>query len=205
MGALEFLFDFGSPNAYLAHRALPALEARTGKAVDYTPILLGALFKLTGNVPPLVAFKDVKGKTDYMRIEMRRFMRNHAITQFKMNPAFPVNTIGMMRGAVVAKRDGFLPAYVEACFHHMWEAPKPMGDPAVMAAALTESGLDAVAIMRGIEEPEVKAELVRTTQHAVDRGVFGSPSFFVGSELFFGKDSLPDVEIEIRRHTQAAA
>jgi len=198
MARCEFLFDFGSPNAYLAHKVLPEIEARTGAKFDYVPVLLGGIFKLTNNRPPMVAFGDVKGKMAYEMKETERFIRRNAITTFKFNPNFPVNTLALMRMATAAKEMGTLMPYVDAALHHMWEAPKKMDDPAVIRAALLESGLDADALIAAAQTPEIKQKLMDATESAVARGVFGSPSFFVGEELFFGKDRLGEVEDEIR-------
>jgi len=196
---VEFLFDFGSPNAYLAHKVIPEIERRTGAKFDYVPVLLGGIFKLTNNRPPMVAFGDVKGKMAYEMKETERFIRRHNITTFELNPNFPVNTLALMRMAVAAKEAGMLAPYVDAAFHHMWEAPKKMDDPDVIRAALLESGLDADRLIAAAQTPEVKQRLMANTETAASRGVFGSPSFFVGEELFFGKDRLGEVEEEIRR------
>jgi len=193
---VEFHFDFGSPNAYLSHRVIPAIEARTGTMFTYVPVLLGGVFKLTNNQPPMVQFKGVKNKQEYQRREMARFIAKYKIP-FKMNPHFPVNTVQIMRGAVAAQLDGTLPAYVEAVFHHMWEAPKKMDDAEVIRAALTESGIDAGRILARIQDQDVKDTLLANTESSVARGNFGSPTFFVGDEMFFGKDRLRDVEEEI--------
>lgn len=199
MKRVEFLFDFGSPNAYLAHKVIPEIEARTGATFDYVPILLGGVFKLTNNRPPMIAFGDVKGKMAYEMKETERFIRRHEIAAFKFNPNFPVNTLALMRMAVAADLAGMLKPYAEAAFHHMWEAPKKMDDPQIVRAALLESGLDADRLIAAAQTPEVKQRLMDNTEAAVARGVFGSPSFFVGDELFFGKDRLGEVEEEIRR------
>jgi 2-hydroxychromene-2-carboxylate isomerase len=199
MPAPEFHFDFGSPNAYLAHRVLPAIEARAGVRFVYVPVLLGGVFKLTNNASPMVAFKDIPNKLAYQGIETRRFIRRHGITLFQRNPFFPVNTLQIMRGAVAAQAEGVFPRYVEAVFHHMWEEPKKMDEPEVIRAALDQSGLDGARLLARAQEPEVKQELVRNTEASVARGTFGSPTFFVGDEIFFGKDSLRDVEEEIAR------
>jgi 2-hydroxychromene-2-carboxylate isomerase len=196
---VEFLFDFGSPNAYLAHKVIPEIESRTGAKFEYIPVLLGGIFKLTNNRPPMVAFGDVKGKMAYEMKETERFIRRHNITTFKFNPNFPVNTLALMRMAVAAKEAGTLAPYVDAAFHHMWEAPRKMDDPEIIRAALIESGLDADALIAAAQTPEVKQRLMANTEAAAARGVFGSPSFFVGEELFFGKDRLGEVEDEIRR------
>jgi len=199
MPRVEFHFDFGSPNAYLSHKVIPDIEKRTGARFEYVPVLLGGVFKLTNNKPPMVQFGDIKNKLAYENLEMRRFIAHHRVSQFKMNPFFPVNTLALMRGAVAAESEGVLPRYVDAVFHHMWEEPKDMDDPPVIRAALVESGFDADRLMALAETPEVKARLLKNTSDSVERGVFGSPSFFVGTELFFGKDRLRDVEEEILR------
>jgi 2-hydroxychromene-2-carboxylate isomerase len=197
MKQVQFLFDFGSPNAYFAHKIIPDIERRTGTVFEYVPVLLGGVFKLTNNKPPMVQFGGIKNKLDYENLEMCRFMARHRITQFQFNPFFPVNTLKIMRIAVAAQAEGVLPRYADAAFHHMWEAPKKMDDPEVIRAVLVESGLDADALLALSENQDVKDRLMRNTSEAVERGVFGSPSFFVGSELFFGKDRLRDVEEEI--------
>jgi 2-hydroxychromene-2-carboxylate isomerase len=194
---VEFHFDFGSPNAYFAHKVVPQIEQRTGARFAYVPILLGGVFKLSNNQPPLVAFKDVKGKRDYMRIEIERFIRKHRLTEFKWNPHFPVNTVQVMRGAVAAEMDGQLAKYVDAVFRHMWEEGKKMDDPEVIRAALDASGLDGARTLARIQEQGVKDQLLKNTEGSVARGTFGAPTFFVGSEIFFGKDKLADVEEEI--------
>lgn len=200
---VDFLFDFGSPNAYLSHRVVPDIEKRTGARFVYVPVLLGGIFKLTNNQPPLVAFGNIKNKMPYEMLETRRFVARHGLEAFTFNPHFPVNTLLLMRAAVAAEADGQLAPYVEAVFQHMWERPKKMDDPAVCRAALLESGLDADRLLSRAQDPDVKDTLVRNTQAAVDRGAFGIPTFFVGSEIYFGKDRLRDVEEEIRRRAGA--
>ena len=194
---VEFLFDFGRPNAYLSHRVVPAIEARTGGRFVYTPVLLGGIFKLTNNQSPIVAFANVKNKLDYEMLETRRFVARHKLDAFTFNPHFPVNTLQIMRGAVAAEAEGVLAAYVEAVFQHMWERPKKMDDPEVIRAALTESGLDAERLLARTQDPRVKDALAANTQRAVERGAFGVPTFFVGKEMYFGKDRLRDVEEEL--------
>lgn len=194
MAEVEFLFDFGSPNAYLAHKVIPGIEARTGARFRYTPILLGGLFKLTGNQPPMMAFANIPNKMAYEMQELRRFIAKNGLNAFKMNPHFPVNTLMLMRAAVAAEMEGVLAAYVDAAFHHMWEEPKKMDDPAIAAAALSASGLDAERLLARAQDGEVKAKLVANTENAAKRGAFGSPTFFVGDELYFGKNTLREVE-----------
>jgi 2-hydroxychromene-2-carboxylate isomerase len=194
---VEFHFDFGSPNAYFAHKVVPQIEQRTGVRFAYVPILLGGVFKLSNNQPPLVAFKDVKGKRDYMRIEIERFIRKHRLASFKWNPNFPVNTVQIMRGAVVAEMDGRLARYVDAVFASMWETARKMDDPEVIRAELDAAGLDGARTLARIQEQDVKDRLLKNTEASVARGTFGAPTFFVDSEIFFGKDKLADVEEEI--------
>ena len=195
--ALEFHFDFGSPNAYLAHLVIPAIENRTGIAFAYVPVLLGGVFKATGNVSPAVSLRWIQNKPQYEALEMRRFVARHGITRFAQNPHFPVNTLQIMRGAVAAQRLGCFARYVDEIYRHMWADPKKMDEPEVIRAALLESGLAADELLARAADPDVKQELIANTERAVARGVFGSPSFFVGDELFFGKDRLREVEEEI--------
>jgi len=194
----EFLFDFGSPNAYLCHKVIPAIEARTGARFAYLPILLGGLFKLANNRSPVEAFAAIPNKLAYDRLEMRRFITRHGLAAFKLNPHFPVNTLQSMRGAVAAQQLGCFERYVDTVFAAMWERGLKMDDPATIGAALAEGGLDAERVMQTAQEPEVKAGLMANTQAAHDRGAFGSPTFFVRDEMFFGKDRLRAVEEAIR-------
>jgi len=196
---VEFLFDFGSPNAYFAHRVIPQIEQRTGAKFEYVPVLLGGIFKLTNNKAPMVAFAGIRNKMDYEMLETRRFIAHHALTQFQFNPHFPVTTLTLMRMAVAADIDGVLAPFAEAAFHHMWEAPKKMDDPSVIREALTESGVDAERLLARAQEPEIKGKLMENTDAAVARGAFGIPTFFVENEIYFGKDRLRDVEEAIAR------
>ena len=191
---VEFHFDFGSPNAYLSHRVIPEIERRTGASFRYVPVLLGGVFKATNNRSPGEAFAGIRNKLEYDRLETERFVRRHGITGFTRNPFFPVNTLRIMRGAAAAEMDGTLSRYVEAVFHHMWEQPKKMDEPDVIRAALDESGLDGTAILGRTEDPAVKRKLIENTESSVARGTFGSPTFFVGEEIWFGKDRLREVE-----------
>lgn len=201
----EFHFDFGSPNAYLVHKIVPDMELRTGASFAYVPVLLGGIFKATNNKPPMVAFAEVKPKTDYIRLEIMRFVKKYGLDKFAFNPNFPVNTLQIMRGAVAAEMEGVLMPYVEAMFRGMWEDGKKLDDPAVIAAVLSEAKLDADKIMARAQDADVKAKLVANTEASVMRGTFGIPTFFVGDELYFGKDTVRDVEEEIVRQQQAEA
>jgi 2-hydroxychromene-2-carboxylate isomerase len=190
----QFLFDVGSPNAFLSHEAIPAVEARIGVKFDYVPVLLGGIFKATNNKSPAETLAGIKNKREFQAIETARFIKRFKVQPYVWNPFFPVNTLNLMRAAVAAQREGVFEKYVEAAFHHMWREPKKMDDPEVALAALNASGLDAPKLFARAQEPEVKAKLIENTQSAVERGAFGSPTFFVGNEMFFGKEQLRDVE-----------
>lgn len=195
---LEFHFDFGSPNAYLAHRVLPTIEERTGLSFEYVPVLLGGVFKATGNVSPAISMQGIKNKGEYQQLEMRRFIARNKIDAFAQNPHFPVNTLLIMRGAIAAKRMGCFPRYVDEVYRHMWSEPKKMDDPQVIRGALASSDLPAEELIAATQDPKIKAKLMANTEASVARGNFGSPSFFLGEEIYFGKDSLRELEDAIR-------
>ncbi|MBV8095271.1 MAG: 2-hydroxychromene-2-carboxylate isomerase [Acetobacteraceae bacterium] len=197
MPKVEFLFDFGSPNAYLCYKLIPEIEERTARHFDYVPVLLGGIFKLTNNRPPMEAFADVRNKLEYERLDMRRFVRQHRLIEFEWNPFFPVNTLLLMRGAVATQLDGGFDRYVSVVFRNMWENATDMGNPEVAYAALEKAGLDPDAIFNRAQSPDVKHRLMENTRQAVERGTFGVPTIFVGDEIFFGKDRLREVEQEI--------
>ncbi|MEM7739554.1 MAG: 2-hydroxychromene-2-carboxylate isomerase [Pseudomonadota bacterium] len=196
----EFHFDFGSPNAYFAQHVLPEIEERTGVTFTWVPVLLGGIFKATKNQAPWMAFADVKGKMAYEQLEIARFQKDHGITKFLLNPHFPMNTLMMMRGATAVEGTDDFGAYCDACFQGMWEDGKKMDDPAVLLAVLTEAGLDGSAILEKAQTPEVKAKLIASTDAIVERGAFGIPTFFVGDEMFWGKERLGQIEAEIVKH-----
>lgn len=189
----EFLFDFGSPNAWCAHKVIPGIEARTGARFTYTPVLLGGLFKLTNNASPMVQFASVPNKLQYEMLEMQRFIARHRLP-FTMNPNFPVNTLLLMRMATAAKMDDQLARFADAAFRFMWETPRKMDDPEIVVAALNEAGLDGAALAARAQAPEVKAQLMAATEDAAKRGAFGAPTFFVGSDIYFGKNTLAEIE-----------
>ncbi|MBX3492836.1 MAG: 2-hydroxychromene-2-carboxylate isomerase [Parvibaculum sp.] len=191
---VEYLFDFGSPNAYLAGKALPAIEQRTGAKFAYVPVLLGGIFKATGNVSPAISEAGIKNKPEYGALEIQRFIKKHGLTKFKFNSHFPVNTLQIMRGAIAAEMDGMLPKYFEVVAAAMWEQSLKMDDPDVIKAALDAGGIDGAHILARIQEADVKAKLIANTEDAVARGAFGIPTFFVDGEIYFGKDRLRDVE-----------
>jgi 2-hydroxychromene-2-carboxylate isomerase len=195
----QFMFDFGSPNAFLSHEAIPAIEKRSGATFEYVPVLLGGIFKATNNKSPAETLVGVKNKREFHALETERFVKRFAVKPYTMNPFFPVNTLHLMRAAIAAQLEGVFEKYVEAAFHHMWGEPKKMDDPEVAIKALTSSGLDGAKLLARAQEPEVKAKLIENTQAAVERGAFGSPTFFVGKEMFFGKEQLREVEELVSR------
>ena len=190
----QFMFDVGSPNAFLSHEAIPDIEKRTGAKFEYVPVLLGGVFKATNNRSPAESLRGIRNKPEYERLETQRFLRRHGITRFQSNPFFPVNTLMMMRGAIAARSLGVFERYVDEMYRRMWAEPKKMDDPAIWRAALAEAGFDANRFFDLIERREIKDELIANTQRSVERGTFGSPTFYVGDEIFFGKDRLREVE-----------
>jgi 2-hydroxychromene-2-carboxylate isomerase len=190
----QFLFDFGSPNAFLSHEAIPTIEKRTSVKFEYVPILLGGIFKATNNKSPAETLAGVKNKPEFNALETERFIKRFKVEPYVWNPFFPVNTLNLMRAAIAAQFEGVFEQYVEAAFHHMWREPKKMDDLEVAAKALSSSGLDGAKLLARAQDPDVKAKLIANTQSAVERGAFGSPTFFVGNEIFFGKEQLREVE-----------
>ena len=182
---IEFWFDFGSPTSYLAYTQLPALAERAGAELAWRAMLLGGVFKATGNRAP----GAIPAKGAWMRGDMRRWARKWGVG-FNANPHFPVNTLNPMRGAVAARRAGELAPYAEAMFRAMWVEGKKISEPEVFAEVLSAAGLDAAAYGERIADPEIKQALIVATEEAVSRGVFGAPTMIVDGELFFGQDRL---------------
>ena len=191
--SLEFLFDFGGPNSYLAHKSLPAICARTGAELVYVPILLRGLFKLTNNQAPMMRYAETPAKQNYEMLEFDRFVKAHALP-FKMNPLFPINSLYLMRGAVAAQRLGCFALYVDTVMAAMWEDGRDMGYPEIVRQVLDRAGLNSAALLALADDPDVKAELMANTEAAATRGAFGVPTFFVGEEMFWGKERLGQVE-----------
>tara|TARA_B100000035_G_C21025664_1_gene566104 strand:- start:857 stop:1456 length:600 start_codon:yes stop_codon:yes gene_type:complete len=194
MTKIEFYFDFASPNAYLSHKVLKQIVEKKNVEVKYIPVLLGGIFKATNNKPPMEQFFGVKNKNEYQNLEMERFIKRHGLHNFKMNPHFPVISLQIIRGAVAAEMDGYLEDYIDKVLVHMWEEPKKMDDPEVIKTAYDESGFDSEKLMAQMQDPDVKAKLISNTEAAVERGVFGIPTFFIDDEMFFGKDTLWQIE-----------
>ena len=192
--SLDFIFDFASPNVYLAYKALPGILERTGASLNIIPCLLGGIFKATGNRAPMVAFANIKGKMDYEMLEIRRFIAKHGISKFKMNPNFPVNSLLAVRGLIVAQMDGETERYIDPVLAGFWEQGQKMDDPQVLGAVLSEAGFDAESLLDRTRDQAVKDRLTANTAAAVQHGTFGMPTFFVGNEMFFGKERLGQVE-----------
>lgn len=186
---LEFLFDFGSPASYLAYKRMPALAARTGVNVDYVPMLLGGIFKATGNASPAT----IPAKGRWMNADLARWARRFG-TEFNRNPYFPINTLHLMRGAAGLKDDPRFMAYCDAVFDAMWREPRNLGDPAELVPVLERAGITPDEFRALVERDEVKERLKSATEAAVERGVFGAPTFFVGDQMFFGQDRMDFVE-----------
>jgi 2-hydroxychromene-2-carboxylate isomerase len=201
---ITFYFDFGSPNAYMAYRVMPAIERRLGTKFELEPALLGGIFKATGNQSPAVTLAGVPVKAAYERRESERFVARHGLTQYRFNPAFPINTLHMMRGAMLARKLGVFEGYVDAVYGGMWEQALNMGDLDVFHGVLDAAGLPTAEFREHVGDPDVKAALIAKTEEAVGRGAFGSPTFFVGDEMFFGKDRLRDVEEDYLRQAETA-
>ena len=194
MKKIDFYFDFASPNAYLSHKVMQIIKEKHQVDLNYVPVLLGGIFKATNNKPPMEQFFGVMNKNEYQSIEMQRFIERHNIDSFQMNPYFPVISLQIIRGAVAADMDGYLEEYIEKVLVHMWEEPKKMDDPEVIKAAFEESGFDSEKLMAQIQDPIIKAKLISNTEQAVERGVFGIPTFFIDDEIYFGKDTIWMIE-----------
>ena len=189
MKSFDFIYDFASPNVYLMHKIMGQIEDRSGAKARYVPVLLGGIFRLTENTPPLVQFKDVKGKIEYNRRVMARFIEKYDIP-FQFNPHFPVMTTPVMRGAIFAQDKDYYGQYLDLCFDAVWQHQLNMGDLEVIEDAASRSRPACGAPPATTRKRE---GLFATTQAAVDRGAFGAPMMFVGDEPFFGKDSLDEM------------
>ncbi|MEO0437862.1 MAG: 2-hydroxychromene-2-carboxylate isomerase [Pseudomonadota bacterium] len=186
---VEFYFDFGSPTAYLANGQLQKLCMQYDAGLVYKPVLLGGIFKATGNAPPAA----VPAKGVYMNNDLPRFAERYGML-LNFNPHFPVNTLQLMRGVYAARELGVASEYIETMFKAMWVDEKNMGEMEVVAEVLGSAGLDAAAIAEKIVQPEIKQALIADTEAAVNRGLFGAPTIFLGEEMFFGQDRLDFVE-----------
>ena len=196
----KFIFDFGSPKTYLVYKLLPGIEKRTKTKAEYVPVLLGGIFKSTNNVSPIESFKTVPAKGKYDDLDTARFVKKHDIT-FNFNSNFPINTLNLMRGAIFAQENGIFDNYVEVVFKSMWVDNKKMDDLDVIHSVLLENGLPVKDIFEGTQDQKIKDKLLKNTSEAVEKGVFGAPSLLVNNELFFGKETLQDVEELLLKET----
>ena len=182
---IEFFFDVGSPDTYLGHTQLPALVAKTGAEILWRPILLGGIFKAIDNVSPA----NIQPKAAHMNTDLERHAARYGVP-FLFNPHFPIFTIALMRGAIVAQEGGFLAPYLDAVYKAIWVDAKNMNEPDVVGRVLSEAGLDATAIFARVQEQDIKDKLKANTVEAVSRGAYGAPTFFVGADMYFGQDRL---------------
>ena len=191
---VEFLYDFGSPNAYLSHCVIPEIESRHDVKFEYVPILLGGIFKSTNNVSPAISLQNIPNKAAYTQVETARWLARYPVDKYERNPHFPVNTLMLMRGATYARDKSFYHDYINAMFTAMWVDGKKMDDPEVVIQTLTDSGLPTSEIVAAVQEADVKGALIAATEDVVNRGAFGSPTFFIEGDMYFGKETLRDIE-----------
>lgn len=198
---VEFFFDVGSPTSYLAYTQLGKICAETGSQLIYRPMLLGGVFKTTGNASPI----SVPAKALYTLRDMDRFAKRYGVP-LRFNPHFPINTLNLMRAATgvqLRQPERFI-AYLDCIFNALWIDGLNLNDPAIVASALKDGGFDPELIFEWINDPQVKDQLKATTELAVQRGVFGAPSMFIGDELFFGQDRLDFVREALSSHSLSA-
>ncbi len=190
---VEFYFDLGSPATYLAYTQLPKICEQTDSQLIYVPILLGGVFKATGNASPAT----IPAKGRYMFIDLDRYAIRYGVP-LKINPHFPINTLVLMRAVtgVQLRQPERFAAFIDCLFKALWIDGRNLNDPATVGAVLSENGFDPEEILALSADEEVKNALKETTEKAVQRGVFGAPSMFVGDQLFFGQDRL-DFVIEV--------
>ena len=192
---VDFIFDFASPNAYLCHKAIQNLEKTHDIKFNYIPCLLGGIMKLSNNQPPMITLAEIPNKSKYeFDTAFIRFMREHDITKFKMNEHFPVNTISLIRGAIVAQKNNFFDSYVELVLSGLWEQSLKLDTPEALSDLLIKNNCHADLVIEGIASDEIKAELIANTSEAVEKGAFGIPTFFVNNEMFYGKDTLRELK-----------
>ena len=192
---VDFIFDFASPNAYLCHKAIQNLEKTHDIKFNYIPCLLGGIMKLSNNQPPMVTLADIPNKLKYeFDTAFNRFMKEHNITKFKMNEHFPVNTISLIRGAIVAQKNDFFESYVEIVLSGLWEQSLKLDTPKALHELLNNNDCYPDLVIEGIAKDEIKAELIANTSEAVEKGAFGIPTFFVENEMFYGKDTLRELK-----------
>ena len=192
---VDFIFDFASPNAYLCHKAIQNIEQTHDIKFNYVPCLLGGIMKLTNNQPPMVSLAEIPNKMKYeFETAFNRFMKEHNITKFKMNAHFPVNTIYLIRGAIVAQKHGFFETYLEIVLSGLWEQSLKLDTPEALHELLTKHNCNADLVIEEIAKDETKQELIKNTSEAAEKGAFGIPTFFVEEEMFYGKDTLRELK-----------
>lgn len=194
---VELIFDFVSPNAYMIWWPLRELVRRKEAELDVVPVFLGGMHRLTGNSPPFVRDAEIKGKNEYARLEMDRFLKKHGLSKFKMNPNFPFNSVTLQRMLLAADQDGRAVQFLECMLPAIWEEGLDATDPEAVGAVLSEAGFDAADLFNRAQSDEIKQRLIDNTQAAVDRGTFGIPTIYVGDEMFFGKERLGQIEEEL--------
>lgn len=192
---VEFYFDLGSPATYLAYTQLPAICAETNSQLVYIPMLLGGVFKATGNASPAM----IPAKGHYMFVDLDRYARRYGVP-LKFNPHFPINTLMLMRAVtgIQLRQPERFQTFIDCLFKAIWVEGKELNDPATVAGVLSEHGFDPDEVLTLTGDEEVKATLKENTETAVKRGVFGAPSMFVDGQLYFGQDRL-DFVVEALR------
>jgi len=195
--SIDFYYDFGSPNAYLAWKALQGTISRTGLVVNMKPVLIGGIFKITGNSPPWQSAANIKSKLSYMEIEIKRFITEHHLTKFKFNKVFPMNTLLAMRGAIVSQELGIHNAYISSVFKSIWENNEDISNRENFIKLLNDDGIDGCKILKATDNKEIKEKLKKLTGESIKRGVFGLPTFFWKDEIYFGKECISQIEIKI--------
>lgn len=191
---VDFIFDFASPNAYLCHKVIPSIEAKTGVTFNYIHCLLGGIFKITNNQAPMISFANIQNKLEYESLEMQRFIDKYALSKFIMNSNFPITTVTLQRGGLVAEKQGCGAAYRDLMLKGMWEEDANLGDLEVFSDYVKQLGLNPEQTLEKLSSPEIKQLLIDNTSMAVERGAFGVPTFYAGSEMFFGKERLSQLE-----------
>ena len=191
---LDFYFDFGSPASYLAYKRLRQLESKYDLVVNWIPMLLGGVFKATGNVSPVT----VPAKGNYMvNQDFPRFAKRYDVPM-RFNPYFPINTLNLMRGAVATQSEGVFDTYANAVFDAMWQEQLDLGQVDIVVKTLQKAGLDAMALLELTQNDAIKQTLIANTNQAVDRGVFGAPTMFIGEDMYFGQDRLDFIEAHLK-------
>lgn len=194
--SVEFYFDLGSPASYLAYTQLPKICAETNSELIYIPMLLGGVFKATGNASP--AMIPAKGR--YMFEDLDRYAKRYGVP-LRFNPHFPINTLMLMRAVtgIQLRQPERFQAFIDCLFTALWVEGRSLDEPETVAAVLSDHGFDQLEVLALSNDESVKAVLKDNTETAVKRGVFGAPSMFIGKQLFFGQDRLDFVEEALRQ------